>query len=119
MTTTNTYLPTSLLLNYREFDRVKKPAPRIPFCQGETVESLTEAIKKEGITSSLELSICGDLALLTDGNHRICSISQLGYSECPINIVRYDSMAELESVFYVQTINRMKKIGNSLMAELN
>lgn len=111
-------LPVALLLTYREFDRVKNPAPRIPFVQYNTVESLINTIAAEGIKEPLELSVYKDTALLTDGNHRLPGYNQLGYSECPVKVVVYETLEDLNEVFYSHTINRMKKIGNSLNVEL-
>lgn len=119
MITKNTVLPVSILLAYREFDRVKRPAPRIPFVQYNTVDSLTEKVASEGITEPLELSVFNGTVLLTDGNHRIAAYNCLGVAECPVKVVVYETEEELNKDFYIQTINRMKPVGVSMEVELN
>lgn len=115
-----TSLPVTLLLNYREFDRVAEPAPYIGFPGVEyyTVDSLTEKVKAEGIKSAVELIVYNGKALLVEGNHRVVTYSRLSYSECPVTITYYNSEEDLKNAFYSHTIARMKKMGASMKAEL-
>jgi len=100
------------LLNYREFDRVAKPAPMIPFIQTYTVDQVTEWVKENGISDSkpLELSIFNNTALLTDGNHRIVAANRLKLKQVPVMVTYYETKEELEKMFYPQTVNRFKVI---------
>jgi len=98
------------LLEYREFDRESKPAPRIPFVQSYTVEEVTEWVKTNGIAKPLELSIWDNKALLTDGNHRIVSADKLAYKTVPVKVTFYDTKEELDGMFYEHTIQRFKLV---------
>lgn len=100
------------LLNYREFDRENFPAPVIPFIQSYTVDQVTEWVKENGVSDSkpLDLSLYNDKALLTDGNHRIVAARRLNLKTVPVLVTIYDTMKELENMFYPQTINRFKAI---------
>lgn len=115
-----TTLPVSLLLNYREFDRVTTPAPFIPFISSEynTVDSLTEKIAKEGIQSAVELSVYNGTVLLTEGNHRVSCYSRLDFDVCPVTITFYETSEEFNNTFHAHTVNRMKPIGVSMKVEL-
>lgn len=100
------------LLNYREFDREKSPAPMIPFVQSYTVDQVTEWVKENGIPDSnpLELSIYNDSALLTEGNHRIVGANRLKLEIVPVLVTIFETIEELQNMFYPQTINRFKVV---------
>ena len=100
------------LLQYREFDREARPAPMIPFIQTYTVDQVTEWVKENGISEEkpLELSFYQNTALLTDGNHRVVAANRLKLKLVPVMVTIYETMEELEKVFYPQTINRFKEV---------
>lgn len=105
-----THIATEELLNYREYDRVAKPAPCIPFVQGYTVEQVKEWMSTQPTIEPLELCIYGDKALLTDGNHRIAAAHQLGIKTMLVEVRFIDDEPELKSILYDQTISRFKPI---------
>lgn len=96
------------LLPYREFDREANPAPRIPFCQMYNVDEVRGFIEEGGTIEPLELSVFEDKALLTDGNHRIAALKQLGVTIVEVLVTYYDTIEELSTVFYPQTVSRFK-----------
>jgi hypothetical protein len=100
------------LLMYREFDREAKPAPMIPFVQTYTVDQVTEWVKEHGISDEkpLELAIFNGMALLTDGNHRIVAAYRLKLKQVPVLVTYYDTIEELEKVYYKHTIDRFVPI---------
>ena len=97
------------LLNYREFNREEKPAPKIPFIQTYSVDEVTEWVQSNGIVKPLELSVWNDKALLTDGNHRIVSADRLKFEKISVKVTYYET-EELVAVFYEHTIQRFKVI---------
>lgn len=107
-----TFMFVEELLPYREFDRVAKPAPRIPFIQTYSVEEVVEWVNKNGISSDnpLKLSIFQNSALLTDGNHRVIAASILKIDIVPVEVTFYDTLEELENTFYQQSIERFKQV---------
>ena len=96
------------LLQYREFDRVAKPAPKIPFVQSYSMPEVIQWVAANGIEQPLELSVFGSSALLTDGNHRLAAADHLGIKEVPVDVVYYDSFEQLSAAFYQHTIDRFK-----------
>lgn len=99
------------LLAYREFNRVDKPAPQIPFCQQYTVAEVVGWLQSNdgNIPEPLELSICDDKALLTDGNHRIAAAEIIGIKQVPVKVTYY-TKESLSETFYPHTIERFKTI---------
>ncbi len=81
-------MPIGLLWEYREFKRDEVPAPRIPFVNMYDVDEVTEHVRLHGL-EPIELSIVGDKALLTDGNHRIAAAKRLGYEAVPVYVMVY------------------------------
>lgn len=110
MKTLNTQMLTSELLSYREFDRVEKPAPCIPFVQNYTVAEVAEWLKTAEVVEPLELSIFEDKALLTEGNHRIAAANILNIKSMMVKVRFFESKEELENEFYGHTIGRFKTI---------
>lgn len=111
-------IPVNILLQYREFDRVAKPAPVIAFMHTTTVGALVDDIKSQGLIKNLELSIIdGKLALLTDGNHRIAALHELKIENCKVDILYYNSEL-IKDFFYDHTIERFKPISEELQAVL-
>src|SRR5688572_30954397 len=82
-------IPIAVLWEFREFNRDEVPAPRISFIKNYSVDSITEYINAQGKLDPLELSVVGDRALLTDGNHRIVAAQRLGYRVVPVNVVMF------------------------------
>lgn len=109
MTTFKTLMNTSELMDYREFDREAKPAPLIPFVQTYNVDEVTNYFTANEM-SELEVSIIGNKALLTDGNHRIVAAMRLKMATVPVAVTYFESEEELKTVFYPQTIARFKEV---------
>ena len=109
----NVVLPVSLLWDYREFKRDELPAPKVPFINMYDVEQVTDHIKTYGIKEPLELSIIGNHALLTDGNHRLVAARRNNYELVPVNIHVYSSVLAQE-VFYEHTLLRFKHLNPAL-----
>ena len=104
-------IPVAVLWEFREFDRDEIPAPRISFIRNYSVDSITEYISAQGKMDPLELSVVGDRALLTDGNHRIVAAQRLGYKVVPVNVVMFGDESEN---FYDHTIDRFKPFSRHL-----
>jgi len=109
MITINTQLLVNDLLYFREFDRIKEPAPKILYYPTYTIEEVVEWVKIHGITTPLEFSVFEDSALLTDGNHRILAASILNIDKVPVRISIFESMDELNTIFFEHTIKKFKK----------
>lgn len=105
------YLPVDLLWKYREFKRDEVPAPRIPFLNMYDVNQVTDYVRANGL-KPVELSIIGNTALLTDGNHRIVAAKKLGYRYIPVYITEYSDNAK--ETFYEHTLRRFKQIGRDM-----
>ena len=101
------YLPVDLLWEYREFKRDEVPAPKVPFFNMFDVNEVTEHVRVHGLTP-VELSVIGEKALLTDGNHRLVAAKRLGYDKIPVYITSYSN--EGEEIFYTHTLDRFKQI---------
>lgn len=97
------------LLPYREFDRVEKPAPKIFFMHSYTVDDIANYIQSGAKIEPIELSICDDKVLVTDGNHRLAAYNKLGIDTIEVSIVYY-SKEELQETFYEHTIQRFKQV---------
>ena len=105
-------IATSQLMAFREFDRMANPAPCIPFVQQYTLEQVKEWVSVNGIQEPLELSVFEHKVLLTDGNHRLAAASLLNIKEVPVKLVYYDTLEQLEGVFYPHTIARFKTLND-------
>lgn len=105
------YIPVDLLWEYREFKRDEVAAPKIPFMNMYDVEEVVEYVRTNGL-EPLELSVIGEKALLTDGNHRIAAAKQLGYHEIPVNVMVY--FGEGTETFYDHTLERFKPVDKEL-----
>jgi hypothetical protein len=108
-------MPVATLWEYREFKRDETPAPCIPFIHSYNVDQVTEYVSLFGM-DPVELSIVGDRALLTDGNHRIVAAKKLGYSEIPVNITVF--FGDGRDTFYKHTLDRFTFISKDLEDEL-
>lgn len=98
------------LLPYREFDRVEKPAPKIFFMHSYTVDQVADYISSGAEIEPVELSVCGDKVLLTDGNHRIAAAKKLGMITITVKVVYYDNEKQLNEAFYDHTVQRFKQV---------
>ena len=105
-------LPVDVLWSFREFKRDEVPAPNIPYVKNHTIEDITEHIKAQSKIEPLELSIIGNKALLTDGNHRIVAAKRLGYTTVPVNVIVF--FGEGTETFYEHTLKRFKPISPHL-----
>ncbi len=108
METISTYMRTAELLNYREFDRVANPAPVTMFSCND-VESIKKWMSTTTNIVPLEIAICGNKALLVDGNHRVAAANILNIENLPVIVTYYNSV-ELNATFYTHTIERFKII---------
>jgi hypothetical protein len=104
-------IPIAVLWEFREFNRDEVPAPRISFIKNYSVDSITEYINAQGKLDPLELSVVGDRALLTDGNHRIVAAQRLGYRVVPVNVVMFGEGSES---FRDHTVDRFKPFSRHL-----
>lgn len=105
------YIPLEVLWSYREFKRDEVAAPKVPFMNMYDVDEVTEYVRFNGL-EPLELSIIGEKALLTDGNHRIAAAKQLGYEEVPVYVKVF--FGEGRETFYDHTLERFKPVDKSL-----
>lgn len=99
---------TAELLNYREFDRLANPAPKTMFSCND-VESVKNWMSSASLITPLEIAVCGDKALLVDGNHRVAAANILNIESLPVIVTYYNSV-ELNATFYTHTIERFKTI---------
>lgn len=98
------------LLPYREFDRVEKPAPKIFFMHSYTVDQVAEYMQSGVEIEPIELSVCGNKVLVTDGNHRLAAANKLGMSTIKVKVVYYDNERQLNDAFYDHTVQRFKQV---------
>lgn len=105
------YIPIELLWSYREFKRDEVPAPKVPFMNMYDVDEVTEYVRFNGL-EPLELSIVGERALLTDGNHRIAAAKHLGYHEVPVYVMVF--FGDGNDIFYDHTLERFKPVTKDL-----
>ena len=107
-------IPIRVLMKYREFDRIKKPAPNLGFLHSNTVYEVKEWLEKGNECSPIELSINYNTALLTDGNHRIAAQNLLHGLNYLIDVEIKNVSGKINEIFYDHTIKRFKKINNKL-----
>lgn len=105
-------LPTAVLWQFREFKRDEVPAPKISFVPSYSVDEVTEYIDAGGNMEPVELSIIGNTALLTDGNHRIVAAKRLGLKMMRVEIVVY--FGQNNYPFYEHTLKRFKPVSKHL-----
>jgi hypothetical protein len=105
-------IPVAVLWEFREFNRDEVPAPRTSFIRNYSIDSITEYVNIQGKVEPLELSVLGNRALLTDGNHRIVAAKRLGYKVVPVNVVVFSG--EGDETFYNQTLDRFKPLSRHL-----
>lgn len=107
------YIPVDLLWEYREFKRDEVSAPKSPFVDINMfeVDDVIDYVRVNGL-EPLELSVIGEKALLTDGNHRIAAARHLGYHEIPVNVMVY--FGEGTETFYTHTLERFKPVEKKL-----
>ncbi len=110
MEITTATIKVSQLIDYREYDRALNPAPQIPFIKQYTFGEIVIWMSENGVVSPLELSIYGNKALLTDGNHRLAAAALLGIKEVPVTVKFYETEAEFKASFHAQTIARFKTV---------
>lgn len=110
LNTTSVKLPIGILLRYREFDRIMKPAPKVGFLHHHTVDEVKEWILDGNECEPVELSIDGDKALLTDGNHRTAAMSLIHDEDHCIDVNIKNVTGVVGEIFYDHTIKRFKKI---------
>ena len=105
-------IPIAVLWEFREFNRDEVPAPRTSFIRNYSIDSITEYVNIQGKVDPLELSVLGNRALLTDGNHRIVAAKRLGYKVVPVNVVVF--FGEGAETFYNHTLDRFKPLSRHL-----
>src|SRR6186713_56899 len=96
-------IPIEALWKYREFKRDEAPVPVIPVIQSYGIDEITEYVLHHGL-EPLELSIVGDRALLTDGNHRIVAAKRLSMQKVPVNVIVF--LSDGRERFYPHTLER-------------
>lgn len=57
------------------------------FMASHMVDDVADFIQIQSRIEPLELSVIGNRALLTDGNHRIVTAKRLGYTTVPVTII--------------------------------
>jgi hypothetical protein len=105
------YIPVDLLWEYREFKRDEISVPKVPFMNMYDVDEVIEYVRTNGL-EPLELSVVGERALLTDGNHRIAAAKHLGYYEIPVNVMVY--FGEGREAFFDHTLERFRPVDKAL-----
>lgn len=80
-------IPAAVLWQFRAFKRDKVPVVEMSFMPSYTVEEATDYFDPHGIVEPVELSIIGNRALLTGGNHRIGAAQRLGLKMIPVQLV--------------------------------
>lgn len=81
-----TKIPVGLLLNYREFDRVAKPAPQLPFVKQHTVKEHMDYIKEGNKIEPIELGVVDNMAVVFEGNHRTAAFYLLYGEDCMVEV---------------------------------
>lgn len=106
-------IPLEVLWEFREFKRDELAAPVISLMKNYSLDDVTSYINSKGkVEPPLELSIIGNRALLTDGNHRIVAAKRLGYKTVPVNVTVF--FGEGTDTFYSHTLNRFKPLSQHL-----
>jgi hypothetical protein len=77
-------MPTDAVHDHREFDRHLDPGGK------ERVASIKESIKQQGLREPLVMAYnkVNRSALLTEGNHRLQAMKELGHTEIPVRAIR-------------------------------
>ena len=114
-----TTFPVSYLINYREFDRVNNPIIPIPFFQMETVDSIEEKIKQDGLQTPLTLGVWGTKCLLVDGNHRIAALSRLKRNQVACYVEIYETEDEFRKDLSKPTRERFIAIRHDIINIIN
>jgi hypothetical protein len=105
-------LPIDMLWEFREFKRDASPAPRTSFIDSHNIDEVIAYIHGQGKIEPVELSVIGNRALLTDGNHRIVAAKRLGYTTVPVTVVLF--LGEVSEAFYDHTLNRFVPLSKEL-----
>jgi hypothetical protein len=105
-------LPTAVLWEFREFKSEKLPTSKIATIPISIVDEVMDHITTTGKIEPLELSVIGNRALLTDGNHRIVAAKRLGYKMVPVYLIVY--FGDGPHPFYEHTLKRFKPISDYL-----
>lgn len=95
-----TKIPVGLLLTHREYDRIAKPAPRLPFIHKYTVADHIQYIKDGNKIEPIELVVVDNkLAVIAEGNHRTAAYNKLYGAKhevvVEVNFVRYPKAGNL------------------------
>lgn len=77
-------VPVDFLWEYREFDRCDEEDN---IKGNDYINRLTDDIKANGIKQPITLQIYGGLALIDEGNHRLCIAKKLGLKTVPVKII--------------------------------
>jgi hypothetical protein len=81
-------LPTSLLKDLMEFDRTKDFSINDKETGPENIKKLKDSIQKEGLKEPLEIAINSKGAIvLSEGNHRLQALIELGYAQIPVKVI--------------------------------
>jgi uncharacterized membrane protein (UPF0136 family) len=107
-------LPTEVLWGFREFKRDEVATPKIYFVPTHNVDEIADYINEKGEVEPVELSVIGNRALLTDGNHRIVAAKRLGFKMIPVNVVVFFGARESLYPFYNHTLKKFKPISQHL-----
>ena len=78
-------IPLELIWEYREFDRCDDEQDNIK--GNDYINRLTDDIKANGIKEPIILQIYSGLALVDEGNHRLCIARKLGLEKVPVKVI--------------------------------
>jgi hypothetical protein len=104
-------LPTEVLWEFRKFKR-DTPAEITSFINSYGIDDNPEYINEKDEFEPVELSIVGNQALLTSGNHRIAAAKRLGLKMIPVQLVVFFGAFPIP--FDDNMLNRFKPVSKHL-----
>lgn len=104
-------MPTDVLWEFRKFKR-GTPAEITSFINSYGIEDNPEYVNGKDEFGPVELSIVGNQALLTNGNHRIAIAKRLGLKMIPVHLVVFFGACPFP--FDDNTLNRFKPVSRHL-----
>jgi hypothetical protein len=104
-------MPTDVLWEFRKFKR-DTPAEITSFINCYGIDDTPEYINEKDEFEEVELSIIGNQALLTSGNHRIATAKRLGLKMIPVQLVVF--FGKCPFPFDDNTLNRFKPVSRHL-----
>lgn len=114
------HIPTSLLYQYREYDRENCPQNNWNPLTNKNLDNMVNNIAENGIQEPLILLIVDNRALLVDGDHRLYCAHKLNLETVPFEIQLFDLIPESNYKLYLEfeKIHKAKEISNELLKYL-